>query len=127
MRMGGIQTCDATRCRKDVAPTSDLDILERAFKMKRLSMKTLLIPVLLLALSLPAFAAGNNNGGGGNNNGGGGNNNNNYSGAPGPVIGAGLPLLLIGGGIYWLARRRKKQPNFQDAADHNEEPLACFS
>ena len=61
---------------------------------------TLFIPVLLLALSLPAFSQGP------------------VSsttvvrpltrGAPGPIIGAGLPLLLIGGGIYWLARRRKK-------------------
>ena len=61
-------------------------------------MKTLLIPVLLLTLSLPALAEskGHENDGGG------------YRGAPGPIIGAGLPLLLIGGGIYWLARRRKK-------------------
>jgi hypothetical protein len=61
---------------------------------------TLFIPVLLLALSLPAFSQVP------------------LSsttavrplptrGAPGPTIGAGLPLLLIGGGIYWLARRRK--------------------
>jgi LPXTG-motif cell wall-anchored protein len=65
-------------------------------------MKTLLIPVLVLALSLPAFGGNNNNQGGNNNNQGG-----NYSGAPGPVVGAGLPILLIGGGIYWLVRRRK--------------------
>jgi LPXTG-motif cell wall-anchored protein len=30
-------------------------------------------------------------------------------GAPGPLVGAGLPVLLIGGGIYWLVRRRKGQ------------------
>jgi LPXTG-motif cell wall-anchored protein len=65
-------------------------------------MKTLLIPTLLLALSLPAFAQNQ----GGNRQGG--NSQGGYRGAPGPVIGAGLPLLLIGGGIYWLARRRKK-------------------
>ena len=29
-------------------------------------------------------------------------------GAPGPLAGAGLPVLLIGGGIYWLVRRRKR-------------------
>jgi hypothetical protein len=28
-------------------------------------------------------------------------------GAPGPVVGTGLPVILIGGGIYWLVRRRK--------------------
>jgi hypothetical protein len=27
-------------------------------------------------------------------------------GAPGPLAGAGLPVLLIAGGIYWLVRRR---------------------
>ena len=64
-------------------------------------MKTVLVPaLLLLASSLPALAAptpttcptaiGCNRG------------------APGPIIGAGLPLLLVGGGIYWLVRRRKK-------------------
>ena len=27
--------------------------------------------------------------------------------APGPLMGAGLPVLLIGGGVYWLVRRRR--------------------
>ena len=26
---------------------------------------------------------------------------------PGPLMGAGLPVLLIGGGVYWLVRRRR--------------------
>ena len=64
--------------------------------IERLLMKTLLIPVLLLALSLPALAKDKDD------------KDKGIKGAPGPVIGAGLPLLLIGGGIYWLARRRKK-------------------
>jgi LPXTG-motif cell wall-anchored protein len=57
-----------------------------------------------LALSHPALAQNNNNQGGNNNNQGG------VRGAPGPLIGtglAGLPVLLIGG-IYWVAKRRKK-------------------
>ena len=65
-------------------------------------MKSLIIPTaLLLALSVPAL--GQNQGGNGGGNGGG------ARGAPGPLIGAGLPVLLIGGGIYWLVRRRKGQ------------------
>lgn len=72
--------------------------------------KTIFIPtVLLLALSLPVLA-GNNQGQNNNNQG---QNNNNqvggYQGAPAPIIAAGLPVLLIGGGIfYWIVRRRKR-------------------
>ena len=29
-------------------------------------------------------------------------------GAPGPVAGAGLPILAVGYGVYWLVRRRRK-------------------
>ena len=76
-------------------------------------MKTMLaLPMaLLLALSVPAFAApgdGNSQGGGGGGGKGGGGGGG-YSGAPGPLAGAGLPVLLIGGGIYWLVRRKKGQ------------------
>ena len=80
-------------------------------------MQTILVlPIaLLLALSVPALAQNPNNNGnhgqGNNGNHGQGNNGNgnggNVRGAPGPVVGAGLPLLLIGGGIYWIVRRRK--------------------
>ena len=80
-------------------------------------MQTMLVlPIaLLLALSVPALAQNPNNNGnhgqGNNGNHGQGNNGNGnggYRGAPGPIVGAGLPLLLIGGGIYWIVRRRKK-------------------
>jgi hypothetical protein len=40
-----------------------------------------------------------------------GNNGNHYGqvrGAPGPLAGASLPVILVGAGIYWLVRRRKK-------------------
>ena len=30
------------------------------------------------------------------------------SGAPGPIAGAGLPVLAIGYGVYWLVKRRRK-------------------
>ena len=29
-------------------------------------------------------------------------------GAPGPVAGAGLPVAVVGLGVYWLIRRRRK-------------------
>ncbi|MGX9429609.1 MULTISPECIES: hypothetical protein [Bradyrhizobium] len=35
--------------------------------------------------------------------------NKNVSAAPGPIAGAGLPILAVGYGVYWLIRRRRKQ------------------
>ena len=32
----------------------------------------------------------------------------NIRGAPGPIAGAGLPVLAVGYGVYWLIRRRRK-------------------
>ena len=62
-------------------------------------MKSLVIPMtLLLALSVPAVAETRP-----------GTTTGVTRGAPGPLVGAGLPVLLIGGGIYWLVRRRKGQ------------------
>ena len=34
-----------------------------------------------------------------------------YRGAPGPIVGAGLPVLAIGYGVYLLVRRRRNKPN----------------
>jgi hypothetical protein len=31
-----------------------------------------------------------------------------HVGAPGPIVGAGLPVLAIGYGVYWLVKRRRK-------------------
>jgi hypothetical protein len=31
--------------------------------------------------------------------------------APGPIAGAGLPVLAVGFGVYWLVRRRRKPNN----------------
>jgi hypothetical protein len=75
-------------------------------------MKAVFIPmVLLLALSVPALAQNNQ---GQNNNDQGGS----VRGAPGPLVGTGLPVLLIGGGIYssigyWLVRRKKGKLDFR--------------
>ena len=67
-------------------------------------MKSLIIPTaLLLALGVPALAQKGTIGDKPPSTG--------VKGAPGPLVGAGLPVLLIGGGIgiYWLVRRRKGQ------------------
>ena len=77
-------------------------------------MKNMFSPaVLLLALSVPALAQNNgqNNNKGrhyGQNNNDHGGNKPRSQGAPGPIVGASLPLFLIGGGIYWLVRRRDR-------------------
>ena len=34
--------------------------------------------------------------------------NGNTHGAPGPIAGAGLPVLAVGYGVYWLIKRRRK-------------------
>ena len=33
----------------------------------------------------------------------------NVSGAPGPIAGAGLPVLAVGYGVYWLIKRRRRK------------------
>jgi hypothetical protein len=34
--------------------------------------------------------------------------NKDHVGAPGPIAGAGLPILAVGFGVYWLVKRRRK-------------------
>jgi hypothetical protein len=59
----------------------------------------------LAALSLPALADPGN----GNKNGWDNPKNPHYSGAPGPIAGAGLPILAVGYGAYWLVRRYRRK------------------
>jgi hypothetical protein len=75
-------------------------------------MKAVLSPMLLLvALSVPALAQNNQ---GQNNN----NQGHHVRGAPGPLMAAGLPVLLIGGGIvYWIVRRKKRASSFKSRED----------
>ena len=35
--------------------------------------------------------------------------NGNISGVPGPIAGAGLPVLAVGYGVYWLIKRRRRK------------------
>ncbi len=55
--------------------------------------KLILSSVFLAAVCLPALAA-----------------NGELSGAPGPIAGAGLPIIAAGYGVYWLIRRRRRKP-----------------
>lgn len=68
-------------------------------------MRQFIIAVAMLSAASTAALAQNQNGQGGNNN----NQGGGYHGAPGPVLGAGLPGLAIGigFGVYWLVRRRR--------------------
>jgi hypothetical protein len=52
----------------------------------------------------PAFAQNNQ----GNDNQRGNNQGGRYHPAPGPIAAAGLPVLAVGFGVYWLIRRRRK-------------------
>ena len=31
-----------------------------------------------------------------------------FLGAPGPIVGAGLPIIAVGYGVYWLVKRRRQ-------------------
>ena len=64
-----------------------------------------------LVFGIPNFAkAGNNQGGNsqGGNSQGGNSQGGAIRGAPGPIAGAGIPFLVVGYGVYWLIKRRRK-------------------
>ena len=71
--------------------------------MKRLMVTS----AFLAALCLPALANPDN----GNKNGWNNPKNPHYSGVPGPIVGAGLPILALGFGAYWLVRRYRRKPD----------------
>ena len=72
-------------------------------------MKQFIIAAAILsAASMPAFAQTGQNPSPQNT----GQNGQNHVGAPGPLMGAGLPGLVVGGvgfGFYWLVRRRRRK------------------
>jgi hypothetical protein len=70
-------------------------------------MKQFIIAVAMLSAASMSAYAQNQNGQGCNGNCGG--NGGGYHGAPGPIVGAGLPALAIGigFGVYWLRKRRR--------------------
>jgi hypothetical protein len=40
-------------------------------------------------------------------------------GAPGPIAGAGLPVLAVGYGVYWLIRRRRQRAMTDPSRNRN--------
>ena len=70
-------------------------------------MKSLLLSfVLFTALCLPGLAG---NGQGQNGNGQGQNGNGNVYDVPGPIAAAGLPVIAVDFGVYWLIKRRRRK------------------
>jgi hypothetical protein len=88
---------------------------EFALKEDEFVMKKMLVLAALASTLCFASALAGGNGQGGNGQGGngqGGNGQGGYRGAPGPIAGAGLPFLVVGGagfGFYWLVRRSRRK------------------
>ena len=78
--------------------------------------KLIIVSALLGALCVPALAGGGNDQGQNNNNQGGNNQGSGTHGVPGPLVGAGLPLIAVGYGAYWLVRRYRRKSNAPEAA-----------
>jgi len=68
-----------------------------------LQMKYVFAFLAAILIAAPALADNEHGRGGGHHHDGGG-----YKGAPGPIAGAGLPILAVGYGIYWLIKRRRQ-------------------
>jgi len=75
--------------------------------MRQFIIAAAMLGTAMLSPSLALADPGNGNGGVGNGKGNG-NEKHEYHGAPGPIIGAGLPVLAIGYGVYWLVKRRRR-------------------
>jgi hypothetical protein len=72
--------------------------------------KLIVASAFLAALCIPALAdpdSGNKYGWDNPNNPHYSGNGSDAHGVPGPLVGAGLPFLAVGYGVYWLVRRRR--------------------
>jgi hypothetical protein len=77
--------------------------------MRQFIIAAAMLAAAMLSTSLALADRDNGHGNGGVGNGrGNGNEKHEYHGAPGPILGAGLPVLAIGYGVYWLVKRRRR-------------------